>query len=93
MKKNFDLDQFMPKSTFNPRNKDAAIEICLNSLEEKLVKIKILKDKYNNLTSKEQQALYDLKNDKNVVAKVADNGPAVVAWDKENYIKEVIKRE
>ena len=93
MKKNFDLDQFMPKSAFNPRNKDAAIEICLNSLEEKLVKIKILKDKYNNLTSKEQQALYDLKNDKNIVAKVADNGPAVVAWDKENYIKEVLKRE
>ena len=59
----FDLDQFKPKSTFNPRNKDAAIEVYMSSLEEKLLKIEIPKDKYNNLTSKERQALYDLKND------------------------------
>ena len=54
----FDLDQFMPKSTFSPRNKDAAIEIYMTSLEEKLMKIEIPKDKYNNLTSKERQASY-----------------------------------
>ena len=58
----FDLDQFKPKSTFNPCNKYAAIEVYMRSLEEKLMKIEISKDKYNNLTSKEQQALYDLKN-------------------------------
>ena len=45
----FDLDQFKPKSTFNPRNKDAAIEVCMSSLEGKLMKIE--------LTSKERQAL------------------------------------
>ena len=27
----FDLDQFKPKSTFNPRNKDAVIEIYMSS--------------------------------------------------------------
>ena len=48
----FDLDQFKPKSTFNPRNKDAAIEVYMSSLEEKLMKIEIPKEKYNNLTSK-----------------------------------------
>ena len=32
----FALDQFKPKSSFNPRNKDAAIEIYISSLEEKL---------------------------------------------------------
>ena len=48
----FDLDQFKPKSSSNPRNKDAAIEIYISSLEEKLMKIEIPKDKYNNLTSK-----------------------------------------
>ena len=52
----FDLDQFKPKSTSNPRNKDGVIEVYM-SLEEKLMKIEILKDKYNNLTSKERQAL------------------------------------
>ena len=48
----FDLDQFKPKSTFNPRNKDAAIEVYMSSLEEKLMKIEIPEEKYNNLTSK-----------------------------------------
>ena len=41
----FDLDQFKPKSTFNPRNKDAAIEVYMSSLEEKLMKIEIPKNK------------------------------------------------
>ena len=50
--KGFDLDQFKPKSTFNPHNKDAAIEVCISSLEKKLMKIDKPKDKYNNLTSK-----------------------------------------
>ena len=49
----FDLDQFKSKSTFNRRNKDAAMDVYMSSLEEKLMKIKILKDKFNNLTSKE----------------------------------------
>ena len=30
----FDLDQFKPKSTFNPRHKDGAIEVYMSSLEE-----------------------------------------------------------
>ena len=53
----FDLDQSKPKSTFNPLNKDAAIEVYMSSLQEKLMKIEIPKDKYNNLTSEERQAL------------------------------------
>ena len=38
------------------------------------MKIEIPKDRYNNLTSKERQALYDLKNDKNIVIKGAAEG-------------------
>ena len=72
------MHHFKPKSTFNPRNKDAVIEVYMSSLEEKLMKIEIPKDKYNNLTSKERQALYDLKNDKNIVNKGADKGAKVV---------------
>ena len=49
--KEFDRKRFKPKSTFNPRNKDAAIEIYLSSLEEKLMNIEIPQNKYNNLTS------------------------------------------
>ena len=34
--KEFDRNKFKPKSIFNLRNKDASIEIYLNSFEEKL---------------------------------------------------------
>ena len=88
----FDLDQFKPKSTFDPRNKDAAVEVYMSSLEEKLTKIEIPKDKYNNLTSKERQPLYDLKNYKNIVIKGANKGSAVAVWDREDYIKEAEKQ-
>ena len=91
-KKDFDPEKFKPKSTFNPRNKDAAIEIYMSSLEEKLMKIEIPKDKFNNLTSKERKPLYDLKNDKNIIIKGTDKGSAVVVWDREDYIKEAEKQ-
>ena len=74
--KEFDRKRFKPKSTFNPRNKDAAIEIYLSSLEERLMNIEILQSKYNNLTREEWTALYDLKNDKNIIIKSADKGSA-----------------
>ena len=89
--KEFDRNKFKPKSTFNPRNKDAAIEIYLSSLEEKLMKIEIPQSKYNNLTREERSALYNLKNDKNVVIKSADKGSVVVIWDRDDYIKEAEK--
>ena len=76
--KEFDRNKFKPKSTFNPKNKDTAIEIYLSSLEEKLMNIEILQSKYNNLTREERSAIYNLKNDKNVVIKSADKGSAVV---------------
>ena len=50
------------------------------------------KDKHNNLTSKERQALYDLKNDISIVTKGADKGSAVVVWDREDYIKKAEKQ-
>ena len=56
------------------------------------MKIKIPKDKYNNLTSKERQTLNDLKNNKNIVIKGADKGSAVVVWGKEDFIKEAEKQ-
>ena len=76
--KEFNLDKFKPKSTFSSRNEDAAIEIYLSSLEEKLMSIEIPKDKYNNLTREERGALSDLKSDKTIVIKGANNGLAVV---------------
>ena len=44
-------ESFKPKSKFNPRNKDAAIELYLSSLEEKLMKVEVPKDKFDSLTN------------------------------------------
>ena len=60
----------------------------MSSLEEKPLKIEVPKDKFNNLTKGEWDALYNLKNDKTIVIKGADKGSAVVVWDREDYIKE-----
>ena len=90
--KDIHRDMFKPKSKFNPRNKDAAIELYLSSLEEKLMKVEVPKDKFNNLTNSERKALYDLKNDRSIVIKSADKGSAVVVWDREDYIKEAEKQ-
>ena len=82
------INQFKTKSTFNPRNKDETTEIYLRTLEEKCLKIKIMKGKFNNLTKGERSALYSLKNDKTIAIKGAGKGSAFVVWEKEDYIKE-----
>ena len=58
----------------------------MGSLEKKLMNIEIRQSKYNNLTREERSALYNLKNDKNIVIKSADKGSAVVVWDRDDYI-------
>ena len=90
--KEFEGKSFKPKSTFYPRDKDAAIEINLSSLDKKFMNVEIPQNKYNNLTREEWRALYDLKNDKNIVIKIAFKGSAVVVWDREDYIKEAKKQ-
>ena len=72
MMKEFDQNKFQSKSTFSPRNKDVAIEINLSSLEEKLMNIEIPQNKYSNLIREELSALNNLKNDKSIVTKSAD---------------------
>ena len=54
----------------------------------KLVDIDIPKDKFNNLSKEERDALYSLKNDNPIVIKGADKGSGVVVWDREGYLKE-----
>ena len=77
--KDIHRDMFKPKSKFNPSNKDAAIQVYLSSLEEKLMKVEVPKDKFNNLTNSERK-------DKSIVIKSADKGSGVVVWDREDYI-------
>ena len=48
-RKPFPYEKFKPKSTFNPRNKDTAIETYLSSLAERLLDIDISSKRFNNL--------------------------------------------
>ena len=81
----------IPQSSFNPDNKDSNIELYMNSLEKKLMKIEIPKDRCNGLTSEERKALYDLKMIKILLLKMLVVS-AVVVWDREDYIKEAEKQ-
>ena len=54
--KDINRDMFKPKSKFNPRNTDAAIELYLSSLEEKLMNVEVPKDTFNNLTNSEWES-------------------------------------
>ena len=60
----------------------------MSSSEEKLLKIVVQKDKFNDLTKEGRDALYILKIEKTIIIKGADKGSAVAVWDRENYIKE-----
>ena len=89
----FDCNKkFRSKSTFNPKNKDVFIETYLSSLEEKLLDIDIPKDKFNNLSKEEKDAFFSLKNDNTIVIKGGDKGSPVVAWNREDYLKEAHKQ-
>ena len=81
------INPFRPKSKFNPKGKDAAIEIYLSRLEEETLNIDTNLD-YNNLTRDERNALKQLKNDHSIVIKEADKGSGVVVWDREDYLTE-----
>ena len=60
----------------------------MSSLEEKLLKIEVLKDKFKSLIKGERYALYNLKNNKKTIAtRGANKGSAIAVWDGEDYIK------
>ena len=82
------LNNFRPKSTYNPRNIDAAIEIYVSKLEDDILNISAHGSNYSNLTVEEQEALRMLSRDGSLVIKGADKGSAVVVWDREDYLKE-----
>ena len=79
---------FRPKSKFNPRNKDIAIEVYLSKLEEEIMNISANGNNFSNISREERAALNGLESDCSIVIKEADKGSGVVVWDREDYIKE-----
>ena len=81
---------FKTKSTFNPKGKDAAIELYLSSLEEEIVETDT-KLSYSNLTKEKHLPLNSLRDGTFCKINRADKGSSVVVWDRGNYLKEVEK--
>ena len=79
---------FKPRSKFNPRNKDVAIEVYLSKIEDEIMKISVEGNNFSNISREEKLALDSLKCDRSIVIKEADKGSGVVVWDREAYIKE-----
>ena len=88
----FTAEKFRPKSSFNPRNKDAITETYLSCLEERLLDVETPSKGYNNLTKDECDALCGLKDDPSVIIKRADKCSVVAVWDREDYLKEAYKQ-
>ena len=84
--------KFRPKSTFNPKSKGTVIETSFSSLEKRLLDIDISSKRSNNLTKEERNALYNLRDDPIIIIKGADQGHAVVVWDRDHYLKETSKQ-
>ena len=91
-KRTFTAEKFRPKSSFNPRNKDATIETYLNCLEKRLIDTEIPFKRYKNLTKNERDDLYSLNDDLSIIIKGANKGSVVVVWDSEDYLKKAYKQ-
>ena len=61
-------------------------------MEEKLLDIEIPSKRFNNLTKKEREALYSLKDDPSIIIKGADKGSVIVVWDREDYLEEAYRQ-
>ena len=80
-------DPFKKKSKFDPKRKDAAIELYLSRLEEEIPSL-YYKIGYSNLTKGGRDAVYSLKNDNSIIIKEADKRSAVLVWDRDGYLRE-----
>ena len=82
---------FRKKSNFNPKGKDAAIELYLSRFEEEIMAIDT-KLSYSSLTKEERLALNSLRDNTSIIIKKVDRGSCVVVWDRKNYLKEAKKK-
>ena len=81
---------FRKKSNFNPKGKDAAIELYLSRFEEEIMAIDT-KLSYSSLTKEERLALNSLRDNTSIIIKKVDRGSGVVVWDRKHYLKEAKK--
>ena len=88
---NFNKPQkcFISKSNWVPPDKgtDPDLIECINNFTKEIDELNVLREK-PNLTIEEQLTLNNLRKNKDIVIKKADNGSVVVIMDTWNYITE-----
>ena len=82
--RSFVNDRFRPTFSFNARNKDVIMETYFCCLRERLLDVEIPSKEFKILTKEKRESLHSLKDDH----KGAGKGTVVVAWDREDYLKE-----
>ena len=86
IKEELSYDLFKKKSKFDPKRKDTAIKY-LSRLKEEISSLDY-KVGHSNLTMRERDAIYSLKNDSSIIIKEADKGSAGAVWDRDDYLRE-----
>ena len=61
-------------------------------MEERLLDTEIASKRFNNVTKKGWEALYNLKDDPSIIMKGADKRSVVIVWDREVYLKETYRQ-
>ena len=90
--RSFDCNPFWSKSKFNTSKTDAANELYISYIEEKLPSCPEIKHTSYKLTRKERQAVYNLKNNQSDVIKEEGKGSAMVIQNKKDYLMEAEKQ-
>ena len=79
-------------STFNPVRPPNLEAMILSNEQAFNNRHKFRRPKWDNLTTGERRALYDLKQNKDIVIKAADKGNAVCVLRCEDYISEGMRQ-
>ena len=66
----------------------STLELFLSQAEKEILSILLGKVTNYNFLKEEYLIMRSLRNDKSVIIKPADNGSAVVTWDRTDYLKE-----
>ena len=87
-----EVPAFRPKSSWNPPNDHPNLEVFLSEAEKELFTVVDSKLGHSNLSKEEWKAMRTLIDNRTIVKKKADKGSCVIAWDRNEYIKEVEKQ-
>ena len=78
--------RFIPKSGWRPYPPNKTLETFQRSFKHDVLKSKVPKKRYDNLTKQGRQGLQELKSNNNIVIKKADKGSTVVVMNSNDYL-------